>query len=451
MTESMESPVATRASMLLRFEATNARSFRDRLEINFLSTALSEPSVVRQIAWRADGAPIGVLPAACIFGPNASGKSNVLRVMHDMRSIVLRSFRRWDPVEGTERSPFKLDSSSRDMPSRFEVDLVLDGVRHIYGFELDDARILTEWAFRYPRGQRALLFRREGQEVEFGASLGSKDRGAADLLRPNALLLSTAAAVSQPHLQLIYEWFRRNFQLAEASTRSARHLYTADMISDDKRHADQVLALVRAADLGITNVRRKPLDPRLQDQIHRIMRAMGEETGEGEATQLPDLHGLVMSHRGEGGEVELDIDDESLGTMVWLGMAGPLVECLAEGSVFLADEIDASLHPALVRQIVRLFQDPATNPHRAQIVFNSHNANLLGESEGKRLLGRDQIWFADKDHRGRSTLRPLSDFGVRKGEAVGRRYLAGHYGAVPIVSNADFDEVAHLITSSASE
>jgi hypothetical protein len=439
--------------MLLRFQATNARSFRNTFEINFLSTALSEPSVVRQIAWRADGASIGVLPAACVFGSNASGKSNVLKVMHDMRTIVLNSFRRWDPVEGTERSPFKLDSASRSLPTRFEVDLVLEGVRHIYGFELDDARILTEWAYRYPRGQRALLFRRERQEVEFGASISSKDRGAADLLRPNALLLSTAAAVSQPDLQRMYEWFRRNFQLAEASTRSARHLYTADMISGDKRtrFADQVLALVRAADLGITHVRRKPLDPRLQDQIHRIMRAIGEETAEAEATQLPDLHGLVMSHRGANGDVELDIDDESLGTMVWLGMAGPLIECLAEGSVFLADEIDASLHPGLVRQIVRLFQDPATNPNRAQIVFNSHDANLLSDTEGKRLLGRDQIWLADKDHDGASTLRPLSDFGVRKAESVGRRYLAGHYGAVPIVSNADFDEVAHLITSSASE
>jgi AAA15 family ATPase/GTPase len=115
--------------------------------------------------------------------------------------------------------------------------------------------------------------------------------------------------------------------------------------------------------------------------------------------------------------------------------------------VFLADELDASLHPALVAQLVRLFQDPKTNPHRAQLVFNSHDAMLLGESGSDRLLGRDQIWFTEKRGDGSTRLYPLADLDPRREEAIGRRYLAGRYGATPILSRDEFDATAELITS----
>lgn len=129
---------------------------------------------------------------------------------------------------------------------------------------------------------------------------------------------------------------------------------------------------------------------------------------------------------------------------MWLGLVGPVVDALAHGLVLLVDELDASLHPDLSMQIVRLFQDPETNPHRAQLVFNTHDASLLGDLGGTRLLGRDQIWFAEK-RGGASTLYPLLDFGPRKGEAVSRRYLDGRYGGRPILAEGDFAAAAQLI------
>src|SRR5690606_8153123 len=97
------------------------------------------------------------------------------------------------------------------------------------------------------------------------------------------------------------------------------------------------------------------------------------------------------------------------GTRVWYGLIGPVVDALELGSVFLADELDASLHPALVSQLIRLFQDPDTNPRRAQLIFNSHDATLMGDSVGERLLGRDQIWFTEKRADGSTRLYPLVD------------------------------------------
>lgn len=152
--------------------------------------------------------------------------------------------------------------------------------------------------------------------------------------------------------------------------------------------------------------------------------------------------GVVLSHRGPDGTVEFSADEESLGTMVWFGLAGPVIHALASGSVLLVDEIETSLHPALVRQLVRLFQESETNPRRAQLIFNSHEASLLGDSGWERVLGRDQVWFTEKGNDGASRLYALSDLKPRSDEAIGRRYVAGRYGATPVLADEEFAEAA---------
>jgi hypothetical protein len=97
--------------------------------------------------------------------------------------------------------------------------------------------------------------------------------------------------------------------------------------------------------------------------------------------------------------------------------------------------------------LVRLFQDPTTNPRHAQLVFNSHDVTLLGDSVGDRLLGRDQVWFTEKRADGSTRLYPLTDLDPRKDEAISRRYLAGRYGAAPILSRHEFNTTAELIIS----
>jgi hypothetical protein len=266
-------------------------------------------------------------------------------------------------------------------------------------------------------------------------------------LRPNALFLSTAAAAGQPELSELFSWFGRNFLLADAESRHSRHLYTADLIARGEHQTNQVLSLLRAADLGVVGVRRQEMDPAMLERVHRVFRAINEEMGSPDDGPFTEVTGLTLSHHGANGSYDLASEEESLGTMVWLGMAGPVVAALERGSVFLADEIDASLHPSLVSQLVRMFQNPRTNPNRAQIIFNSHEVTLLGDSASDRQLGRDQVWFTEKTHDGASRLYPLSALDPRKDEAVGRRYLAGRYGGLPIVASGDFEAAAELITS----
>lgn len=429
--------------MLLAFSAENARSFREPVELSLLVTRVSDPEVVREISWREGGKPIGVLPAAGIFGANASGKSNLLRAMSDMRDFVLHSFRKGTPGGGMPNRPFLLGGDGGKGASTYEVDLVVGGVRYEYGFRIDAERTLEEWARSLPHGRPALLFHRDGDRVQLGAAVRGKGRSIIDILRPNALFLSTAAAADNPDLLPLYEWFKRNLLLADENSRGKRQAFTAEMLDHD-RTAHQVMDLLREADLGITGARRQELDPATRERIEQALRILGgEEEGsdsdDDQEIRLEDFH-VRLRHQSTGGDVELSPFDESLGTLIWFGMAGPVVDSLREGSVLLADELDASLHPALVRILVQLFQSPVSNPRHAQLVFNSHDVTLMGDS-GERVLARDQIWFTERDSDGGTRLYPLTDLDPRKGEAIGRRYLAGRYGATPIVSTRQMERI----------
>lgn len=432
--------VRSGASVLLRFRAENARSFSGDLELSMLATALAEPRYVRQVEWREGGSPLDVLATVGVFGGNGSGKSNLLKVMDDMRSHVLHSFRSGDPEGQIPRRPFVLDRVRQQQPSRFEIDLVLDGIQHEYGFVIDDDMVLEEWALHYPKGRAALIFRRNGTEVDAGAIERQKTRAVQELMRPNALFLSTAAPAKHAALLPLYQWFGRNLRIAEADSRPIRQTLTTELLGDEHLRG-RVLALLRAADLGVTDARKHEPDPVMQERFRRAMRVLQGVEGEPDGDEGPTFEelGVRLVHRGADGEdVELDADEESLGTRVWFGLIGPVVQALESGCVFLADELDASLHPALVTELIRLFQNPETNPRRAQLIFNSHDPVLLGGTVGERLLGRDQIWFTQKNNEGSTHLRPLAELEPRKQEAIGKRYLEGRYGATPVLSRQMF-------------
>jgi hypothetical protein len=435
--------------VLLAFRAGNVRSFRDESELSMIATRLADEDAVRYVSWREGGRPVGILPVAAIFGANASGKTNVVKAMDDMRAHVLHSFRGGSPTGGISRRPYLLEPDGTSKPSRFEVDLVLGGICYQYGFVIDDESVQEEWAYHYPHGKAARVFHRRGGEMEFGAAGRVKSRAVAELLRPNALYLSTAASANHPSLLPLYGWFTRNLVLAEENTRQLRQALTTQLLNDDARRKP-VLALLRAAAMGITGAKTQPPDPITDERIQKAVRILaGLETdpdGTDEGPHLEDL-GLRLVHQGASGDVDFDPQDESFGTLVWFGLVGSVIEALAHGTVLLVDELDASLHPTLVRQLIRLFQSPRSNPRRAQLVFNSHDMTILGDFGSDRLIGRDQIWFTEKDDHGSTRLYSLADLEPRKAEAIGRRYLAGRYGATPNLSSQEFEAAAQLVGS----
>ena len=429
--------------------------------MSMLGTRLSDTDVVRDVKTAGTSSPVTVLPVAGVFGANASGKSTVLRAMSDMRAVVLGSFRRGDHDTRIRRYPFLLQGE-RECPSRFAIDVILSGVRWQYGFEIDDHRVLGEYAYYFPKGRQALVFRREQDrpELQFGPMFRSSGPVLARLVRRNALLLSVVGAAVdasfRKSLRIImvtaplFAWFRSSFLLAESANRLPRIAATADRAQSQNTRVP-ALSLLRAADLGITDIdRSKPnLDPEAAELLHRAFRIIegvedSRESGEEEQIVLSDI--VRLNHMGRDGPVSIEPEHESQGTLVWISLIGPVLDALIEGAVVLVDELDASLHPHLAQLLVRLFQNHGTNPRGAQLIFNAHDTTVLGDSS-RSTLGRDQVWLAEKAADGATTLYALAEFRPKRDEAVGRRYLQGRYGAVPILDLAEFQEVMESMRS----
>lgn len=455
MNDQTDSPPA--ANALLSFTARNVRSYWEEVNLSLLGTRLSEADVVRELNIAGPPAPVSVLPVAGIFGANASGKSTILRAMADMRAIVLGSFRRGDRESRLPRHSFLLHSEAPERPSRFAVDLVLNGVRWQYGFDIDDHRVLDEYAYHFPKGRQALVFRRkrDGGEPSFGPAFRSFGRALARLVRKNTLLLSVAGALeggsseerpgSANPVGPLFTWFRTNLLLMEPGNGLERVAYTADRLQHPEQRA-AILDLLQAADLGITDIERVEPDPEVAERVERALRVLHgleEESGTRKGKQFRVLSSdlVRLHHTGTEGPTPIEAVHESQGTRAWISMLGPLLDTLRTGSTVLVDELDGSLHPHLVREFIRLFQNRGTNPRCAQLIFNAHDPTILGDS-GRRSLGRDQVWLTEKKADGATTLYSMAEFRPKRDEALAKRYLQGRYGGIPVLDPAEFREAA---------
>lgn len=222
-------------------------------------------------------------------------------------------------------------------------------------------------------------------------------------------------------------------------------MFSTNML-DDSPKREAALSLLRAADLGVVGVNKHEPDAELKAKIGKVMRVLNDDEEDDDSVSVEAMR-FALEHQAGSSSCELDSYDESLGTLIWLGLVGPVIEAMSTGSVLLVDELDASLHPALVSRLIALFDDPDTNPLRAQLIFNTHDVTVLGDSADPRLIERDQIWFTEKESDGSSRMYALSDFSPRKNEAIARRYLAGRYGGVPILSDSQFRDATEQFAS----
>ena len=429
--------------MLLSFRFANHRSFRSEQQL-----------LLTRTYGRSGDDYADALPVIGIFGANASGKSNALNALAYMRKTVIQSDRDVEPGLGLQRDPFRLDPSGPDEASRYVVDLAIDGVRYTYGFTLDSDRILEEWLYRYKK-RKVTIFEREGDDIKISPSkLAEAFDPIARITAPTALFISVAARFASrrgwpsrdqsSEFHAVYQWFLSRLITAAPGVPGFR-LQTRFEWAEDAAQRETVIELLRAADIGLVDVILKRPDgeqeelfpdPREDDYIETISGRRIRYT-----RSSPPRPRLLFTHKGSIGDVALDLSDESNGTRTLLDLSVRSVRSLTRGGLLLVDEIDASLHPMLTAKLINLFQSSTTNPRGAQLVFSSHDATLLGVFDGREVLQRDQVWFAEKSDDGSSILFPLSDFHPRRdGENRQRRYLNGNYGAVPELSQDLFEQ-----------
>ncbi len=415
--------------MLVEFRVENHRSLRDEQVLTMEAGRVGDETDPRPR--RVPGYADELLTVAGLYGANASGKSNVLAALAFMRQAVVMSHRFWSPDEEeadewfVPRDPFAWGTKSRE-PSLFETVFVLDGVRYQYGFQASDERFTEEWLYAWPRTKKQTWLTRENQSFKFGDHLKGENHVIEALTRPNALFLSTAAQLNHPQLAGIFAWFQSltvvNLQQGRGanimSSRMASTLGLARLLegpADQHPLLDEVCNLLKQADIGVVDLRVE---------------------SEPEKKRLRSGPSFSLKHLSEIDDAWLPLREESNGTQTLFYLALPVLRALQRGSVLLVDELERSLHPALARRIIDQFNDPAANPNNAQLVFTTHDTNLLGTTLGEPALRRDQVWLTEKDAHGATILYPLTDYKPRKVENLERGYLQGRYGAIPFLGTS---------------
>lgn len=429
--------------MLIEFTVGNYRSFKDPVTFSMVAANIKSKNQAldQDNVFQIEQQP-RLLTSAALYGANASGKSNLVAALNFMRRFVLNSVVNTQRIGGIAAEPYSLSSETVTQPSYFEIVFVVDGKRYRYGFESSAERVEAEWLYFVPSSREAKLFERELDQISVGEKYFREGRDLEDKTRPNALFLTVVAQFDGQVAQTVMAWFRRltiAFYLEDDTLR----LDTVEKLLSGKQ-SDAIRSFVQRLDLGIEDMQVMPNanSERLTGHVtvptstqRRRAVAMQHSTTyfqEEEDVAIETTHRVYDKDGKFERYTTFDLDvHESAGTQKLVSLAGPLVDTLIRGEVLVIDELDARLHPLLTREIVKLFNNPITNPQHAQLIFTTHDTNLLDN----QLLRRDQIWFVEKDRRGASDLYSLAEFKVRNDKAYERGYIQGRYGAIPYLGN----------------
>jgi AAA15 family ATPase/GTPase len=411
--------------MLLDFRVKNFRSLRDAQTLSLVAAKDKSLQAHNTMPSGIKAAPT-LLRSAVIYGPNAGGKSNLIKALQYMRGVVAESASVMQPSQTFNVQPFRFEAASTAQPTEFDVSFVLDGVRHEYGFALTAQRITREYLLVYKAFKPQQWFERHydaasGKDVyDFGAGLKGPKSVWEGATRPNALFLSMAVQLNSEQLQPVFAWFVNQLAIFNEITPLGPHFSVEMLRKPEGKRA--ICDFLTSADISISDI--EVVTRKVPGQALHFDMGAGKTEVRNEEQEVNEL---LFHHVTDQGKAVFSLGDESMGTRNLLFLTGPVLDILHKGMVLVVDELDSSLHPLLVRRLVEFFQNPSVNQKGAQLIFTTHDTSLL-DSE---LFRRDQIWFVEKDRDQASKLFPLSDFSPRKHEALERGYLIGRYGALP--------------------
>ena len=406
--------------MIVNFTVKNYRSFKQERTFSMEASSIKEnkESVINKGKYN-------LLPLAVFYGANSGGKSNFIQAISTMRSMVRRSVR-LNEGDALPYDPFALDENSDSLPTLFEIQFIQGEVLYRYGYEYDKTDIISEWLYEKRFGEKEYeLFMRSRDLIEVSAKRFPEGQGKEDLTNPNRLFLSLVAQLKGEKSNSIMGWF------GECNVLSG--------IVEHLNGADQAQEFFKTLQLGFTRFSVKKVDipkealdsaPKsIRSQLERDL-ATGNVVEPITTHNVYDENGLVIGERNFHKN-----QMESEGTKKVIEISGPIFDTLNEGKTLIVDELDAKLHPLLTRNIVLLFMDPEKNRHGAQLIFATHDTNLLDLD----IIRRDQIWFAEKDKVESTDIYSLVEFKdedgkkVRNDRDIKRDYIRGRYGAIPFI------------------
>ncbi len=417
------------AIMLIQFNFKNFKSFREEATLDLSAAKMTEFSD-RVVSIGSEK----ILPVAAIYGANASGKSNIYNAFEYMSEYVVNSFKYGDEEEEFEKfrpTPFLFDSTSAGTESSFEVYFMLPGDQsgrtYNYGFCINKEGVTEEWLnykAKTARKYNTVFYRgTSDEELDLSGFPKSSRDNIQVALEKQVLIISLGAKLKISKCKAIRDWFLAN-EFADFGDLFTNFFMSRRLPKDfveDKNVQQKVVEYFASFDEHIKDfkIEKIPHDGEMKEDTYKINA----------------LHKMVDSD----GMAELPLGMESAGTLKMFALYPELQEVLEKGSVFFIDELNARLHPLLVRNFLLTFLNPEINNNHAQLVFTTHDTWQLSN----RLLRRDEIWFVEKDKRGVSALYSLADFvdedgyRIRKDESYEKNYLLGKYGAIPNLKSID--------------
>lgn len=411
--------------MLLEFSCSNHRSIRD--EILFSAIAGSDKTHAENIEKAAD---VEVLKSSVIYGANGSGKSNFIDAIAFVKNLVSNSINH-QPGQGILQVPHKLEGYERK--SNYKIQFVVDGIRYAFGFSLRNMLVVEEYLYYFPNGRQTKVFERDGEEYSAGRNFRNRFNSCKDVLKPNRLMLSCAANFSSvDEVTAAYRFFNDELVIYNSGNQENWMNYSLHQINTNEKVKATVLKFLDALGTGIkdiyVDIKKEDLDvshlpPFLSDEFKKILLQ----------EKIDAISAKVLY---EGFETDL-VSEESTGIKKLFGILCPFIDIIANGKVLVCDELESNLHESLLFGLVKQFVN-TRGSKPAQLIFTTHETGLLNLD----LFRRDQIWFTENKSADRSTdLFSLTEIrNVRKDENFGKGYIAGKYGAIPML-NLNFANV----------
>lgn len=396
--------------MLLEFSVSNFRSIKDMQTLSFLATAMNEHEKTN--TFQATD-KVRLLKSTCIYGANDSGKSNLVKAMWTMISFTQVSFEYRKKLDEYIK-PFKLNTETRNDGSFFQIMFIIDGKTYRYGFVYLKGKITSEWLFGTANKNEVEFFTRDGKNIYINKERFKEGNGLESKTREDNLFLNVV--------------FEFNGRIAETIK---KYLAKIMIVPHSDRFLEEIALLEYSYNIVQNNTKKHKLLEILKMADSDIYDVSLVEKNKDNMSQIISQRKL-FDNKGEEVGLENFIFDEveSEGTKKMFNYAGIFVNLLESGGTIVIDEFDARFHTSLTKAIVKLFNSEKNKA--AQLCFVTHDTNLLDND----LLRRDQIYFAEKNQRGETSIYSLNEIkGVRNDSSLEKDYIKGKYGAVPFIRN----------------
>lgn len=421
--------------VIIDLTVKNFRSLRDE-QIFSMNVENPKSHLLGSIA-TTDNDKVNILKTAGIYGANASGKSNLLLAFRALQWLADDSGDLKDGESIPCYEPYRLSKETIKQPISLEVEFLNDdGLRYVYCVTYNRKEIISESLDYFPSRQRANIFRRvEGDSWET-ISFGSHYKGGVKRIpffKNNSYLAKAGNnAAASEIIKSVYQYFRRIFRSG------LKRPLDASVFYDTASILDHVAKLLSNVDTGILEVTRK--EKKLDDLFNTLSSELPDDVRK--EIEKRNKYDFIFTRQSEDGDsVKFTLNNESDGTQKLFNFLPILCMSFAAGSVLIMDELDNSFHPHIAELIIKLFNDPEVNHGNAQLIFSTHNINLMSP----QLMRRDQVWFTEKKN-GASTLYSLDEFDkstVKSSTPYSHWYDEGRFGALPLIN---YTEIAKLLS-----